>query len=196
MAYDTVATIPQRKRWRIEPRYKIVACCFLATFAMYAERVGFSIAFTAMAKEAQLDESIKGTVMSAFYWGYALSQVCHWQPPPASYFCIRWSCYALMLRTCPMTPIRHAHRQAMWLTCLQVPGGWAAQLYGGRVTLIISFFLWSLVSMFTPTNAKNTHTIMAARVLIGIAQGFIIPSVHTVLSQVRSDFERGRACMA
>ena len=87
-AYDTVATIPQRKRWRIEPRYKIVACCFLATFAMYAERVGFSIAFTAMAKEAQLDESIKGTVMSAFYWGYALSQVCHWQPPPASYFCI------------------------------------------------------------------------------------------------------------
>ena len=83
----------------------------------------------------------------------------------------------------------------MCLTCLQVPGGWAAQLYGGRVTLIISFFLWSLVSMFTPTNAKNTHTIMAARVLIGIAQGFIIPSVHTVLSQVRSDIGRegGRA---
>lgn len=59
------------------------------------------------------------------------------------------------------------------------------------MTLIISFFLWSLVSMFTPTNAKNTHTIMAARVLIGISQGFIIPSVHTVLSQVGSGSGRG-----
>ena len=59
----------------------------------------------------------------------------------------------------------------------QVPGGWAAQLYGGRITLIISFFLWSLVSMFTPTDARSTSAIMVARVAIGIAQGFIIPSV-------------------
>lgn len=70
------ATIPQRSRFKIEPRYKIVLACFLATFCMYAERVGFSIAFTALAKKAALDESVKGTVMSAFYWGYALSQVC------------------------------------------------------------------------------------------------------------------------
>jgi len=35
----TGASIPQRKSWKIEPRYKIVACCFLATFVMYAERV-------------------------------------------------------------------------------------------------------------------------------------------------------------
>ena len=69
------AAIPQKKRWRIEPRYKIVICCFLATFVMYAERVGFSIAFTAMAKEANLDESVKGAVMSSFFWGYAISQV-------------------------------------------------------------------------------------------------------------------------
>ena len=46
------------------------------------------------------------------------------------------------------------------------------------MTLIISFFLWSLVSMFTPTNAKSTAAIMVARVAIGIAQGFIIPSVR------------------
>jgi sugar phosphate permease len=67
--------LPQRKRWRVEPRYQIVFACFLATFAMYVERVGFSIAFTAMAKEAALDESSKGTVLSAFFWGYAVSQV-------------------------------------------------------------------------------------------------------------------------
>lgn len=67
--------LPQRKRWKLEPRYQIVLACFLATLTAYVERVGFSIAFTAMAKTASLDESVKGTVLSAFYWGYAVSQV-------------------------------------------------------------------------------------------------------------------------
>ncbi len=61
--------------WKLDPRFLIVALAFLATFTMYAERVGFSIAFTAMAKAASLDESVKGKVLSAFYWGYAVSQV-------------------------------------------------------------------------------------------------------------------------
>lgn len=60
---------------RIEPRYVIVGATFLATLTAYVERVGFSIAFTAMAKEAHLEEAMKGTVLSAFYWGYGLSQV-------------------------------------------------------------------------------------------------------------------------
>lgn len=68
---------------------------------------------------------------------------------------------------------------------MQIPGGWAAQLYGGRIMLIICFILWSLVSFFTPSDAKNTWLIIVARVCIGVAQGFLIPSVHTVLSQVR-----------
>ena len=55
-------------------RHVIVFACFLATFCAYVERVGFSIAYTRMAKEAQLDEAVKGRVLSTFYWGYALSQ--------------------------------------------------------------------------------------------------------------------------
>lgn len=64
-------------RWlkRFEPRYQIVLACFFATFTAYVERVGFSIAFTAMAKDAGVDEAVKGTVLSAFYWGYGVSQV-------------------------------------------------------------------------------------------------------------------------
>lgn len=62
-----------RRRW--EPRHNVVIACFLATLTMYVERVGFSIAYTAMAKEAEVDEALKGTVLSAFYWGYAISQV-------------------------------------------------------------------------------------------------------------------------
>ena len=65
-------------RWlklKLEPRFIVVLTCFLATFTAYVERVGFSIAFTTMAKEAGVDEARKGTVLSAFYWGYGVSQV-------------------------------------------------------------------------------------------------------------------------
>ena len=65
-----------RQHWsRLEARYQIVFACFLATFTAYVERVGFPLAFTALAKDADIGEGKKGTVMSAFFWGYALSQV-------------------------------------------------------------------------------------------------------------------------
>lgn len=59
-----------------EPRHQITLLCFLGTLVAYVERVGFSIAFTEMAKEAGTSEAVKGAVLSAFYWGYGLSQVC------------------------------------------------------------------------------------------------------------------------
>ena len=67
---------------------------------------------------------------------------------------------------------------------MQIPGGWAAQRWGGRRMLMVSFSLWSTASMLTPATAASTSAIMLARVAVGIAQGFLIPSVHTVLSQV------------
>lgn len=66
----------------------------------------------------------------------------------------------------------------------QVPGGAAAHKYGGRPLLLLSFFLWSVASFLTPSNASQAGTIAFVRVCVGIAQGLIIPSVHTVLSQV------------
>ena len=50
--------------------------------------------------------------------------------------------------------------------------------------LMVSFALWSTASLLTPGSARNTAAIACARVLVGVAQGFLIPSVHTVLSQV------------
>ncbi len=61
----------------------------------------------------------------------------------------------------------------------QLPGGWAAQRYGGSHMLTTSFLLWSLASILTPGSAKNTRAIIIARVLVGIAQGFLIPAIHT-----------------
>ena len=62
-------------RRRLEARHLVVLACFLATLSAYVERVGFSIAYTAMAKIDKVDEATKGTVLSAFYWGYGVSQV-------------------------------------------------------------------------------------------------------------------------
>lgn len=60
-----------------------------------------------------------------------------------------------------------------------MPGGWAAQLYGGDKMLSMSFFCWSLASLLTPGSAANGHATIAARVVVGVSQGFLIPAVHT-----------------
>ncbi|KAI3956721.1 hypothetical protein MKW92_050946 [Papaver armeniacum] len=65
--------------------------------------------------------------------------------------------------------------------CSQVPGGWAAQRIGGRRVLLFSFILWSLTCF------------MLARLLVGVAQGFIFPSIHTVLAQWVPPHERSRS---
>ncbi|PSC75289.1 putative anion transporter 5 [Micractinium conductrix] len=143
-----VGRAARRRRPWLEPRFHIVLACFLATFTAYVERVGFSIAFTAMAGEANVDEGVKGTVLSAFYWGYALSQV---------------------------------------------PGGWAAQRWGGERMLTFSFAAWSLAVLATPGSAASIHAVVAARVSVGLAQGFLIPAVHTVLAAWIPPTERARA---
>ncbi|CAN0229117.1 unnamed protein product [Hapterophycus canaliculatus] len=48
---------------------------FACTLACYFERSGFSIAFTELAKLESLKETVKGTVMSAFFYGYAAMQL-------------------------------------------------------------------------------------------------------------------------
>ena len=126
----------------------IVAACFLSTLIAYFERTGFSIAYTAVAKESGTPEGTKGKVLSSFYWGYGISQV---------------------------------------------PGGLAAQTFGGELTLSLSFFFWSTASILTPTSGSNLSGIMAARFCVGVAQGLLIPAVHTVLSKWIPPTERAKA---
>ena len=75
----------------------------------------------------------------------------------------------------------------------QVPGGFLAQRFGGRATLIASFAGWTLASLLTPHTARNAAGMCAARVAVGVFQGFLIPSVHTVLSQWVLPHERAKA---
>ncbi|XP_024391805.1 probable anion transporter 5 [Physcomitrium patens] len=75
----------------------------------------------------------------------------------------------------------------------QVPGGWAAQRWGGRRVLLMSFVLWSCTSALTPTEASSVTGMVVARLLVGVAQGFIFPSIHTVLAQWVPPHERSRS---
>lgn len=75
----------------------------------------------------------------------------------------------------------------------QVPGGWAAQRFGGRRVLLMSFVLWSLTSALTPTETTAMVGTVVVRVIVGVAQGFIFPAIHTVLAQWVPPHERSRS---
>ncbi|KAG8381730.1 hypothetical protein BUALT_Bualt05G0003000 [Buddleja alternifolia] len=77
--------------------------------------------------------------------------------------------------------------------CSQVPGGWAAQKIGGRRVLLLSFVLWSLTCAFVPLDPSRVVLLVIARLLVGVAQGFIFPSIHTVLAQWVPPHERSRS---
>lgn len=62
-------------KMRVPQRYVMVAMVFASTSICYMERVGFSIAYTAAAASAHVDERTKGYILSAFFYGYVLSQV-------------------------------------------------------------------------------------------------------------------------
>ena len=158
---------------RIEKRWAIVGLCFMAMLSIYLERVGFSIAYTAIAAAANIEETTKGLVLGAFFNGYAFSQVRLLFP------CLRNE------QTTPLLPARTKPQPAV---LVQVPGGWAAHRYGGKVVLSLSFLSWSLLSVATPAVIHSTTLMVAIRVAVGVAQGFVVPSVHTILAEVPLSF--------
>ena len=170
---------------RLEQRHVIVVLAFAATAIAYVERVGFAVVAAALAAERRRrieggagagaagaatalsssslpssshhhDEASTGVLLSAFYWGYAASQV---------------------------------------------PGGWAAARFGPSVVLSASFAAWTAATLLTPLprpdcrissssslsssppSSCSLFPTAVARVLVGLAQGAIIPALHTALAQ-------------
>ncbi|KAL8160361.1 hypothetical protein V2J09_001898 [Rumex salicifolius] len=77
--------------------------------------------------------------------------------------------------------------------CSQIPGGWTAQKIGGRRVLLLSFVLWSATCALIPLDPNRVTILVIARLLVGVAQGFIFPSIHTVLAQWVPPHERSRS---
>ncbi|CAL9150353.1 unnamed protein product [Musa hybrid cultivar] len=57
----------------------------------------------------------------------------------------------------------------------------------------MSFVLWSLICAVVPLDPNLVTVLVVARLLVGVAQGFIFPSIHTVLAQWVPPFERSRS---
>lgn len=53
----------------------VVIAGFSATFALYLDRVGFPLAYGEISRRQGLDDAAKGIVLSAFYYGYAATQI-------------------------------------------------------------------------------------------------------------------------
>jgi ACS family sodium-dependent inorganic phosphate cotransporter len=64
---------PPVSRW--PHRATVIALCFAATFLCYIDRVNISVAIIPMAKQYGWDKTLQGTVMSAFFIGYLLTQI-------------------------------------------------------------------------------------------------------------------------
>ncbi|KAK5641840.1 hypothetical protein RI129_010387 [Pyrocoelia pectoralis] len=75
----------------------------------------------------------------------------------------------------------------------QVPAGQLAKNYGPKWFLALTFAIGSLLAILTPVIARlGSSALITCRILQGIAQGFIFPSSHNLLSKWVPPCERAR----
>ncbi|XP_067634383.1 putative inorganic phosphate cotransporter [Eurosta solidaginis] len=134
--------------------------CLMIFFGLtvaYTQRVSFSVAIVAMTdrnatnldfEEYQWSEKTKSHLLSAFFWGYFLTQI---------------------------------------------PGGQLARKYGGKITMLVSVGVSSILAILTPFCARmgDWKLLFSLRMTQGIIQGSIFPSSHTIISKWVPPEERG-----
>ena len=70
--------------------------------------------------------------------------------------------------------------------CTQVIGGWLADsVFGGEPVLLIGMSLWSIILLLTPSavNHGGVAGAVASRIALGLAEGVVFPSVHSMLAR-------------
>ncbi|CAB3359869.1 Hypothetical predicted protein [Cloeon dipterum] len=137
-------------------RYLVVFCCFLANAISYMMRVNLSVAIVAMTStdgpedvpHYDWDESIRGTILSSFFWGYIVTQV---------------------------------------------PSGYVAARYSATKLLFCMMLVATAATLLFPTAADlGWETACVARVILGLAQGSLLPCCHALLAKWSPPGERGR----
>ncbi|XP_053378553.1 sialin-like [Mercenaria mercenaria] len=65
----------------------------------------------------------------------------------------------------------------------QIPGGWFAGKYGGKLLYGWSMFLCATATLLTPLAARTSVVLLIVmRAIAGICQGVMLPCLHTLLS--------------
>lgn len=89
----------------------------------------------------------------------------------------------------------HASTYRCYLLLDQIPGGYLAKRYGGKIILAISFLLGGPFSALTALPAGNSKYVVSGVVLcrlaVGIAQGLFLPAAQSVLAHWIPAADRG-----
>ncbi|XP_052747652.1 putative inorganic phosphate cotransporter isoform X2 [Galleria mellonella] len=77
---------------------------------------------------------------------------------------------------------------------LQIPGGEIAGRFGGKVVIVLCIAINSFITLLLPTSAYygDWKALRACRILLGLFQGFLYPSVHNLISKWVPLEERNR----
>jgi len=79
----------------------------------------------------------------------------------------------------------------------QIPGGYWANKYGGKLVLGAGVVAWSLMTFLTPLAANSPLPILLlARVLLGIGEGVAMPAMNQMVSSWVPKQERSRSLSA
>ena len=76
-------------------------------------------------------------------------------------------------------------------TFLQIPGGWLADRYGGKIVLCMGVLWWSFFMMITPM-ARTVTNMTVVRALMGLGEGVNFPSIQSLTSRWIPSQERSR----
>jgi MFS family permease len=76
-------------------------------------------------------------------------------------------------------------------TLLQIPGGWLADRYGGKIVLGMGVLWWSFFMMITPM-ARTVVNMTVVRALMGLGEGVNFPSIQSLTSRWIPSQERSR----
>ncbi|XP_043702742.1 probable anion transporter 4, chloroplastic isoform X1 [Telopea speciosissima] len=75
-----------------------------------------------------------------------------------------------------------------------IAGGALVDYYGGKVVMAWGVALWSLATFLTPWAAETSLlALLAARVLLGVAEGVALPSMNNMIARWFPQTERSRA---
>jgi MFS family permease len=77
-------------------------------------------------------------------------------------------------------------------TLLQIPGGWLADRFGGKLILSCGVLWWSLFTLITPL-ARSITGMAAFRTLMGLGEGVNFPSIQSLTARWIPAGERSRA---
>ncbi|XP_075224624.1 putative inorganic phosphate cotransporter isoform X1 [Lycorma delicatula] len=99
--------------------------------------------------EFDWSEQAQGVILSAFFWGYILTQV---------------------------------------------PGGLLAERVGGKHTLALGILISTICTLLTPLAAREGGVLglIEVRIIMGLGQGFVYPSLNVLLAHWAPQQERGR----